>query len=88
MNSRRYPVTPATPYEQFKEFCLKIKLWHVEWELEAFERDRKSLERVTRDAILRRASLTSCIRNIPIEKPASYALAPVLVLRPAARDTA
>jgi hypothetical protein len=88
MNPRRNPSTPATPYERFKELCLEMKLWHIEWELEALERDRKSLERATRDAILRRASLASHLRSIPNGRPALYALAPVLVLRPQHPKTA
>jgi Flp pilus assembly protein TadD len=86
MNQFRNPSPPATPYERFKAFCLNIKLRNVERELEAFERDRQALERVTRDAILRRASLASTLRGMPDGRSALHAVAPVLVLRPKARE--
>jgi hypothetical protein len=75
-----------TPYERLEALCLRIKLWHVERELTGLERERQSLERDTRDAILSRAAIASRLKDATRDAPRGARLAQVLVLRPAERQ--
>jgi len=82
MATHKVPEEAPTPFEKAHAWWLRMQLWHAQWELDGFERERKDLERATRNAILARAALAARLAFSPAARNPRK-LAQVCVLRPA-----